>query len=94
MYYNELKMLIEKVVYENIDRALLSEYMIDMLDCEKIYDCDDMLTSDAYFDLLHHSFGEEEIRLEEWQYFLECFAGKRKYDMEEKMRILRPLYEK
>lgn len=63
------------------------EYLIDDFDCEKIYDSDEELITDAFFTLKHYASGEEEVSKDEWMYFLECLAGKREYNMETKMCI-------
>ncbi len=54
---------------------------------KKIYDSDDLLVTDAYLSLLHFSFGEEAISKQEWLYFIRCFEGHCKYNMEEKIKI-------
>ena len=77
----------EKVVKGDIDKNVLMEYLIDDFDCEKIYDSDEELITDAFFTLKHYASGEEEVSKDEWMYFLECLAGKREYNMETKMSI-------
>ena len=83
MYHNEMEKIIEKVVKGDIDKNVLMEYF----DCEKIYDSDEELITDAFFTLKHYASGEEEVSKDEWMYFLECLAGKREYNMETKMCI-------
>lgn len=85
MYHNEMEKIIEKVVKGDIDKNVLMEYLIDDFDCEKIYDSDEELITDAFFTLKHYASGEEEVSKDEWLYFLECLAGKREYNMEAKM---------
>ena len=63
------------------------EYLIDMFDCEKIYDSDDEMVTDAFFTLKHYASGEEDISKEEWLYFWDCLSGKCEYSVKEKMRI-------
>ena len=87
MYHNEMEKIIEKVVKGDIDKNVLMEYLIDDFDCEKIYDSDEELITDAFFTLKHYANGEEEVSKDEWMYFLECLAGKREYNMETKMSI-------
>lgn len=87
MYYIEFEKIIKKVVDESVERNLLMEYLIDDFECDKIYDSDDEMLTDIYFSLKHYASGEEDIRKEEWQYFLDCLSGKREYNMEEKMCI-------
>ncbi len=87
MYHNEIEKIIEKVVKGDIDKYVLMECLIDNFDCEKIYDSDEELITDAYFTLKHYASGEEEVGKNEWLYFLECLSGKREYNMEEKMNI-------
>ena len=70
-----------------IDKNVLMEYLIDDFDCEKIYDSDEELITDAFFTLKHYASGEEEVSKDEWMYFLECLTGKREYNMEAKMSI-------
>ena len=83
----QMEKIIEKVVKGDIDKNVLMEYLIDDFDCEKIYDSDEELITDAFFTLKHYASGEEEVSKDEWMYFLECLAGKREYNMEAKMSI-------
>lgn len=87
MYHNEMKKVIEKVVKGNIDKYVLMDYLMDSFDCEKIYDSDEELITDAFFTLKHYASGEEEVSKDEWLYFLECLEGRREYNIEDKMRI-------
>ena len=87
MYYDELKMIIEKVVKYNIKKDILMEYIINTFDCKKIYDSDDQLVTDAYFTLKHYAIGEESIDKKEWLYFLDCLTGRCEYNIEEKRKI-------
>ena len=87
MYYKELIKIIEKVLNEEIDKENLEECLIDSLDCEKIYESDDKLLTDAFFSLKHYASGEEEFSKNEWLYFKACLQGERKYNVDEKMRI-------
>ena len=87
MYYNEFVGIIEKIIYGNLEKKLLQDYLMDMFDCEKIYDSDDELVSDVFFTLKHYASGEEDISKNEWVYFLDCLLGKCQYSIEEKMRI-------
>lgn len=87
MYHNEMKKVIEKVVKGNIDKYVLMDYLMDSFDCEKIYDSDEELITDAFFTLKHYAVGEEEVSKDEWLYFLECLEGRREYNIEDKMRI-------
>lgn len=48
MYHNEMKKVIEKVVKGNIDKYVLMDYLMDSFDCEKIYDSDEELITDAF----------------------------------------------
>lgn len=47
-YYNEFKIIIEKILKGNFEKNLLIEYLIDMFDCEKIYDSDDEMATDIF----------------------------------------------
>lgn len=87
MYYIEFEMIIKKILHEDFEKNLLLENLLDAFDCDKIYDSDDELLTDIYFTLKHYASGEEDIRKEEWQYFLDCMSGKCEYNTEEKMRI-------
>lgn len=87
MYHNEIKKIIEGGVKGDIDKCVLMEYLIEDFDCEKIYDSDEELITDAFFTLKHYASGEEDISKDEWLYFLECLAGKREYNMEIKVSI-------
>ena len=49
MYHNEMEKIIEKVVKGDIDKNVLMEYLIDDFDCEKIYDSDEELITDAFY---------------------------------------------
>ena len=44
-----MEKIIEKVVKGDIDKNVLMEYLIDDFDCEKIYDSDEELITDAFF---------------------------------------------
>ena len=88
MYHNEMKIIIEKVVKGDMDKYVLMEYLIDNFDCEKIYESDEEMITDAFFTLKHYASGEEDVCEKEWLYFLECLAGRREYNMEEKMSII------
>ena len=55
MYHNEMEKIIEKVVKGDIDKNVLMEYLIDDFDCEKIYDSDEELITDAFFTLKHYA---------------------------------------
>ena len=87
MYHNEFVKIIEKVIDGNIEKNLLQDYLMDMFDCEKIYDSDDEIVSDVFFALKHYASGEEDVSKNEWMYFMDCLLGKCKYSIEEKMSI-------
>lgn len=87
MYHNEIKKIMEKLVKGDIDKYVLMEYLINNFDCEKIYDSDEEMITDAFFTLKHYASGEEDVSEGEWLYFLECLEGRREYNIEEKMRI-------
>ena len=87
MYHNEIKRIIEKILKGEVDKYVLMEYLTNNFDCEKIYDSDEELVTDAYFTLKHYASGEEDVAENEWMYFLECLAGRSKYSIEEKMTI-------
>ena len=50
-----MEKIIEKVVKGDIDKNVLMEYLIDDFDCEKIYDSDEELITDAFFTLKHYA---------------------------------------
>ena len=87
MYYYELIQMIKRILSGTIDKTILAEYLIDSLDCEKVYESDDVLLTDVFFSIKHFASGEEEIGKEEWLYFMECLLGEREYNIAEKMRI-------
>ena len=87
MYHNEIKRIIEKILKGEVDKYVLMEYLTNNFDCEKIYDSDEELVTDAYFTLKHYASGEEDVAENEWMNFLECLAGRSKYSIEEKMNI-------
>ena len=87
IYYREFERIIRKILAEDFEKNLLTEQLKADINCEKIYDSDDKLLTDIFFTLKHYASGEEDIRKEEWQYFLECLSGKREYKIEEKMKI-------
>lgn len=87
MYYNEFIQIIEKILKEDFEKNLLVEYLINIIDCEKIYDTDDEMVTDIFFTLKHYASGEEEVGKNEWKYFLDCLCGKCKYSVEEKVSI-------
>ena len=47
MYHNEIKRIIEKILKGEVDKYVLMEYLINNFDCEKIYDSDEELVTDA-----------------------------------------------
>ena len=97
MYHNEMKKVIEKVVKpvlrsygldpDQVKHFHINPTGMDSFDCEKIYDSDEELITDAFFTLKHYAGGEEEVSKDEWLYFLECLEGRREYNIEDKMRI-------
>ena len=87
MYYREFETIIRKILEEDFEKNLLIEHLKAVFDCEKIYDSNDKLLTDIFFTLKHHASDEEDIRKEEWQYFLDCMSGKREYNLEEKLWI-------
>lgn len=87
MYYREFETIIRKILDEDFEKNLLMQYLKADFDCEKIYDSNEKMLTDIFFTLKHYASGEEDIRKEEWQYFLDCISGKREYNLEEKMRI-------
>lgn len=89
MYHNELKEIIEEVVNGDIDRDALIDYLINNFDWEKIYDSNEIIVSDAFFTLKHYASGEEDVGEDEWLYFVECLSGKREFNIEEKMSIIK-----
>ena len=88
MYRNEIRKVIEKVLKGDINKHILMEYLINNFDCEKIYDSNEEVVTDAFFALKHYASGEEDVCEDEWLYFLECLTGRREYNMEEKMSII------
>ena len=85
MYNIEFETLIKKIVDKKLEKDKILEYLMDVVECDKIYDSDDEMVTDIYFTLKHYANGEEEISKEEWQYFLDCLSGKCEYNMEEKI---------
>ena len=61
MYHNEIKRIIEKILKGEVDKYVLMEYLTNNFDCEKIYDSDEELVTDAYFTLKHYASGEEDV---------------------------------
>lgn len=95
MYYKEFRMLIERVLKGNITKDDLMEYLIAKFDWEKIYDSNDEIVGSAFFTLKHYASGEEDnIPNGEWQYYIDCFDGKCKYNTEDKNAIIRACYKK
>ncbi len=87
MYHNKIKEVIEKVVKGSINKYELMEYLLDNFDCEKIYDSDEEVITDAFFTLKHYASSEEDVKENEWMYLLACLNGTHKYCVEEKMNI-------
>ena len=87
MYYNEFIMIIKEILKGSFENSRLLDSLMDMFDCEKIYDSDDELITDVFFTLKHYASGEEDVQKEEWIYFLDCLLGKCEYSIKEKMRI-------
>ncbi len=88
MYYKELSILIEKILYGKIEKESIEEYLIDSFDYEAIYNSDDILLTDTFFTLIHYASGEERINNTEWVYLNDCLLGKRKYSIDEKINTL------
>ena len=61
--------------------------LLDNVNCEKIYDSDDLLISDVYFSLKHYASGEEKVDDKEWLYLLKCLTKENEYSIQEKMSI-------
>ena len=83
--YNETFIdVIGKIINKKISKEELLNYLLDCIDCEKIYDSEDQILSDAYFSMKHYASGEEKIEEKEWIYLLECLKGENQYDIQEK----------
>lgn len=87
MYNNLFKEMVEKILAKKTTKEELMKYLLDNIDCEKIYDSDDLLISDVYFSLKHYASGEEEIDDKEWIYLLKCLNKEEDYSMQKKESI-------
>ena len=87
MYYREFNKILHLILKDAIRKDEILNYLLENIDCEIIYDLDDMLMSDIYFSLKHYASGEENIKKVEWEYFLDCLNGKIKYDMNDKLLL-------
>lgn len=84
MYDHELKTFIQAILTDTISPSQLTERLIHTIDWTKIYESEDQLTTGAFFALKHYATGEEDTSDIEWKYFINCFDGKCKYDMDQK----------
>ena len=87
MYYNEFNKMLRLVLEDSIQKDEILNYLLENIDCEIIYDTDDLLLSDIYFSLKHYASGEENIKKVEWKYLLDCLNGKIKYNMNDKLLL-------
>lgn len=71
----------------------LGKYLISSIDDDYICDGDDTLLSDIFFTLKHCSWGEEDIRQEEIEYFLECLKGSMNHSFDQKFEWLNNRYK-
>ena len=87
MFYEAFKSLIGEVLRQGLRGEALADALAKSVDCGKIYESEDRLATDVYFSLLHCAAGEEEIPPAEWEYFLDCLDGDRKYNLEDKLKL-------
>jgi hypothetical protein len=88
-YYSEFTILLSEIKNKEVLKEMINEYLVNLIDCEYIYESDDSLLSDVYFTLKHYAIGEEGITSEEIEYFLECLNGKKIHSFEDKMSIFK-----
>ena len=87
-YYTEtLKHIVCGIVEGTISNQEIDDLLVK-LSSRHAWNCDKMLITDCYFTLKHRY--EEQIRKCEWQYFLECFNGARKYNLDDKLKQTAP----
>lgn len=84
MFYTEFEAIINAVRKGGLSGEKLIDTIISQIDSRKIYDSDDILSSDIYFTLMHYASGEEQITDAEWVYFLQCLKGERSYSLDDK----------
>jgi len=80
-----MQKIITGILEGEIEYQKVNDIVQTKFNLESILDCSTLIT-DCYFALRH--IEEEKIDPREWVYFLECFTGKREYNMDEKMSIL------
>lgn len=80
-----LKKLLTQLLNNEISKEEMADTLIKEIDCEVVYNCNNLLITDCYFTLKH--VYEEKITKNELIYFLECLNGEKVYKLEEKLLI-------
>lgn len=81
-----LKDIISKILSGNISKKCIKEQIHSELDTREIWEIKNFMITDCYYALKH--MDEENISIKEWEYFMDCFNGIRKYDVEEKIKYI------
>lgn len=81
-----LKDIITKILSGNISKKWMQEQIYKELETKNIWEAEDFMITDCYYALKH--IDEENISIKEWEYFLDCFNGIRKYDVKDKMKYI------
>lgn len=81
-----LKDIVSNIVSGVISTEEVKERVQNELESRDVWESSDFLITDCYYTLKHIT--EENISLEEWRYFEECFNGSRQYNLEEKRNFI------
>jgi hypothetical protein len=73
---------------DGVDKALIIDDLINRIDPGELYEIDDLEITDCYFAIKHLTEDKYETTPKELKYFLECFNGERKYNLEEKNKLI------
>lgn len=77
-----LQDIVLKITNGIISEKEIKERVQNELELKDIWESNDILITDCYYSLKHME--EEEISIDEWKYFLECFNGSRQYSLADK----------
>ena len=88
-YYNDFRVLLNKVKNNKISKIELNNCLMKYFDCEYIYNSNDTLLSDIFFTLKHFALGEDDITNDEIKYFNMCLLGIEAHSFEKKINFIK-----
>jgi hypothetical protein len=81
--------IVNNFLEKKIDADETIEQLITRIDPLEVYKLDnELLITDCYFAIKHLTENGYETTIRELQYFRECFAGQRLYDINEKNKFI------